>query len=417
MPRGSKIGERRGGRQRGTPNRRTVLVDRILALTSERPTMSACQFIDVLIRDRELPADIRIEVACEFLRAGTRSVGVKAARSSADKRRKAKSADPWPERSGTAKSMTLDILFGLAQDATAHPDQRRKAACQVAQHFLPKKPGTKRWWQNAPADEYGFAVTPQIAAEYRDTKMELRRLARSAANSPAITRKAAKMQERLKAILRRLECPCPSVYGKDQLAEDFDRLLSFLHQRDGKIALSEKDSAEEARRRARCDSFLEGPESAARQRLSLLTDKERRFRNRRGARLTWKERTDLRFLRLLYPQQSTQYNPDYELHYQPLRDAPLASNGNLYPPDSKLAPLKEGEIEEFVDVPPYIYGHPAYPGHRWYWEPPAQTDFVHTGQMAEATAGSEVKISAQFRSASLNVVDPQPTTRNSTTAK
>ena len=40
MPRGSKLGERRGGRQRGTPNRRTVLADRILAIASARPTTS-----------------------------------------------------------------------------------------------------------------------------------------------------------------------------------------------------------------------------------------------------------------------------------------------------------------------------------------------------------------------------------------
>jgi hypothetical protein len=31
MPRGSQPGERRGGRQRATPNRRTVLINRILA--------------------------------------------------------------------------------------------------------------------------------------------------------------------------------------------------------------------------------------------------------------------------------------------------------------------------------------------------------------------------------------------------
>ena len=40
MPRGSKRGERRGGRQRATPNKRTALTDRILAAASEHPSAS-----------------------------------------------------------------------------------------------------------------------------------------------------------------------------------------------------------------------------------------------------------------------------------------------------------------------------------------------------------------------------------------
>ena len=307
------------------------------------------------------------------------------------------------------------MQFGLLD----HPDQRRKAASEIAQYFQPKKPGPKRWWQNAPADEYGFAITPQIAAEYRDTKMALRRLGRSGANSPATARKAAKIRERLEAILHRLQCPSPSLYGTDQLTEDSHRLFYFARQRDQKITLSEKEDAEEAHRRARVDCFAEGPETAARQRLALLKDKERRVRNGFAPRLTVKEQTDLRVLRLLYPQQSPRYNPDFhEFDYHPLRDAPLAVDGNLYPPNSKLAPLEEGEIiEEFVDVPPYVIGHPAYPGHRWYWEPPAQADFVHANRLPAGTADSEVKTSSSSRSASLNVVGPQPTSRNPTTAR
>ena len=187
MPRGSKIGERRGGRQRGTPNRRTVLADRILAIASERPTTSACQLVDILVKDHELPADIRMAIAREFLSAGTsRSVGASAVRSSARKRRKAQSSGPRPEPPGNRRLATLDGLFSIAQDTTVATDQRRQAASEAAQHFLPKKPGIRRWWVNAPADEYGFAITPQIAAEYRDSKLELHHLANSGSNSPAI---------------------------------------------------------------------------------------------------------------------------------------------------------------------------------------------------------------------------------------
>ena len=67
-------------------------------------------------------------------------------------------------------------------------------------------------------------------------------------------------------------------------------------------SLTEKEEAEEAHRQARVDSFVQGPESAARQSLSRLQDKERIFKNAFGPRLTWKEQVDLRFLRFLYPQ-------------------------------------------------------------------------------------------------------------------
>ena len=147
-------------------------------------------------------------IAREFLSAGrSRSVGASTVRSSARKRRKAQSSGPLPEPPGNRRLATLDGLFSIAQDTTVATDQRRQAASEAAQHFLPKKPGIRRWWVSAPADEYGFAITPQIAAEYRDIKFELRRSAYSG--------KAAKLRARMQAILHRLQCPCPSRYGMD----------------------------------------------------------------------------------------------------------------------------------------------------------------------------------------------------------
>ena len=209
---------------------------------------------------------------------------------------------------------------------------------------------------NAPADEYGFAITPQIAAEYRDSKLELRRLANSRSNSPAISRKREKLRARMQAILHRLQCPCPSLYGMTERQQDQDRVIYFLRQREANNTLTEKQEAEEAHRRARADSFDQGPESAARQRLSTLRDKERIFKNAFGPRLTWKEQVDLRFLRLLYPRHSPyRFNPDDDFVHYPLRDEPVAADGNLYPQNSKLRPLppdlKDEDFEEFVEVP------------------------------------------------------------------
>jgi hypothetical protein len=49
MPRGSKPGERRG-RQRATPNRRTVLTNRILATGANNPASTANKLVRVLAR-------------------------------------------------------------------------------------------------------------------------------------------------------------------------------------------------------------------------------------------------------------------------------------------------------------------------------------------------------------------------------
>ena len=96
----------------------------------------------------------------------------------------------------------------------------------------------------------------------------------------------------------------------------------------------------------------------------MLQDRQRNFKkNRIGPRLTWQERFDLRLLRLLYskPTQDPDPKPDQgpggEEHCDhPFRHAQFAEDGNLYPPNSKLRPPKDGGIEEeFVELPPYCY--------------------------------------------------------------
>ena len=232
MSRGSKIGERRGGRERGTPNRRTVFVDRILAIAAERPAISAEEFVKGLAEDQNLPADLRMAIA----RSASQP---RAASASTNKQRKDKSAGV--EFSNPAKQASLKILFGIVLDTTVAADQRRKAALEATNYLLPKKPGMERWWINAPVDEYGFVITPEIAAEYRDAKLELRRLSRTGANNSRTRNKIEKLRARMNAILHRLQCPCPSLYGIDQRSDDRDRLIYFSGRRDEKMNLSEEE--------------------------------------------------------------------------------------------------------------------------------------------------------------------------------
>src|SRR5215472_10605559 len=63
MPRGSKPGERRGGRQPGTPNRKTALVNAAFDAATSNPDLSPLDFLLGVMRDASLPPDWRIKAA------------------------------------------------------------------------------------------------------------------------------------------------------------------------------------------------------------------------------------------------------------------------------------------------------------------------------------------------------------------
>ena len=202
-----------------------------------------------------------------------------------------------------------------------------------------------------------------MAREYRDSRLQLQHLSGSpGSNVPATEKRADKLRARIKMILQRLDCPCPSHYSIEQWLKDRERVLELAQRRQSTILLTEEENAEEAHRIARFDSLRAGPEQAAKRRLQDLQQKARLFRNCGGPRLTGKERVDLRLLRLLYsPSPSSSYDPDNH----PLRNEPFAENGNLYPPNSRLRPVpsspEDKDFVEFGDVPPYVTGNPNYP--------------------------------------------------------
>ena len=235
MPRGSKPGERRGGRQRATPNKRTVLTDRILAVASANPTASCDEIVAILVKDQALPAALRVAVARNgslprvfalrqrSLQETSMTAGFR--RSSAQHQlssdRGVASATPQSTIGASPNARTatnlamLPVLFSIAQDTATTPAERRQAASELAQYFLPKNPTKKKSRSgNFPPDEYGFVVDPDLARELRDTKLELACLPLSKRKfTPyAMAQKASKLQARIKEIQQSLQCPCPSKY-------------------------------------------------------------------------------------------------------------------------------------------------------------------------------------------------------------
>jgi hypothetical protein len=63
MPRGSKPGERRGGRQRGTPNKLTALRNAAIGAATANSNTSPLDFLLRLMRDPNLTLDLRVDLA------------------------------------------------------------------------------------------------------------------------------------------------------------------------------------------------------------------------------------------------------------------------------------------------------------------------------------------------------------------
>jgi hypothetical protein len=73
-----------------------------------------------------------------------------------------------------SKSPRSICCLRIAQDVTATPTERLKAASEAARFLLPKKPGPKKSRRGKfPPDEYGFSVDPNLARELRDAKLQL----------------------------------------------------------------------------------------------------------------------------------------------------------------------------------------------------------------------------------------------------
>jgi hypothetical protein len=148
MPRGSKPGERRGGRQRGTPNKSTVLKNAAIAAAANDPNLSPLDFLLKLMRQRDLPVEYRVSVARQALPFA--HIKKKAVTST-----KVKSGDSQTvvnERLGPrvkvvkvksdhadANSITpLDFLLGVMRDVKSPATLRLRVARMVAPYIHPK---------------------------------------------------------------------------------------------------------------------------------------------------------------------------------------------------------------------------------------------------------------------------------------
>ena len=302
MPRGSKPGERRGGRQRGTPNKTTVLKDAVIAAAGTSSDASPLDFMLRLMRSPNLPTELRIDMA----KSAAPLVHVRRRDKIVNQRKptpeRSASIPPWwvgprvtfrlssvPSKSsaqkmeaklnatepeGAADLSPLDYLLSVMNDAEAEPRLRIKAARIAAPYLHANALPHPDQMSLVIDDPFGF--DPAVSAEIRD---DVRRLGELSQEGLERTREREKAdRERLKADRKRpiedrdqqlrdslkshpeedalkaridarlKKVQCPASYGSEAAAKDSERihLLNMKHMTPPNSSLSDAEVTEKA---------------------------------------------------------------------------------------------------------------------------------------------------------------------------
>ena len=241
MPRGSKPGERRGGRQKGTPNKKTALINAAFAATASNPDISPLDFLLGVMRDPGVSPELRIKVA--------------------------QAAAP----------------FVHAKPGGPHPNDQSVSAIQIE-------------------GRRDFIIDPGFARALRDDSECLEQLERKFDQGGQLS--AVEEQERSSLRARIAETVraigCPANYGPREAGKDRERLHHFHCIRIsppacGGGALSAAEEAEEAQATVRVAAYEESPEGRARSRIFQLDFADL------SSGLSDAEAEELKSLRKIYP--------------------------------------------------------------------------------------------------------------------
>jgi hypothetical protein len=328
MPRGSKPGERRGGRARGTPNKKTVLKNAVFCAAAAQPNTSPLDFMLGLMRDPKVPMDVRVEMATSaapFVHTRPKGGAPKPLERMAVtsrwggpaeitiRRMDAKLSSTGTGNADGANLNPLDFLLGVMIDADATPGQRIKAA-RVAARYKHAHPHLV----DMPIvieDPYGFNFDPAAARALRDDKLRAsqlddeRRKREKTANGPLNpSPEELKLQARIDERVKALQCSAVLGYGPIESNRDANR-LELLHRKRRSAppynVLTEAEDAEEAYVTARFAAYPALPETLGRKRIDELES-----RSSGGKTLSAAEQSELDELRKRYPERVFNPNDD-----------------------------------------------------------------------------------------------------------
>jgi hypothetical protein len=247
MPRGSKPGERHGGRQRGTPNKKTLIKNALFLAAAADLNRSPLDYMLALMRDPQVPLGLRIEVAvaaAPFVHAKPEPVRKK---QSDPIDLKFKSLEAKPSADGSGGVQPLDFLLGVMSDPAASPRQRVKAAA-VAARYTHAHAG----WREAPAmivveDKFGFKVDPELARAERDDQILEGRLAVFKPRSAEGLAAQRELEQIAKCRAERMAVvKFPADYTSHDRGADQERLDTLYSKRGSRNKLTAEEEAEEA---------------------------------------------------------------------------------------------------------------------------------------------------------------------------
>jgi hypothetical protein len=328
MPRGSRPGERRGGRQKGTPNKRTAWRNAAIAAD---PNVSPLDFLLAITREQNLPLETRVNAAHEALPyvhsrirdttpnqphmtthgAPIYSVNVKNGSDPNDSKMEVGDGETDKGNSGhedigdnrgEAKNRAtgasdgladgqdaspLAFLLGVLRDVDTPAHLRLKVASITAPYVHPK--------QKAPHRESealsGFNIDLAAAKALRDDELRYMDVRGDPENDDVGVRIAA----------TKSNLTYPAGYGTKEVNKDSRRLGELSDKHRSRVKLTQKEDAEQAILNARVAAFKGTPEAEKwaldRERIWRLTYKMKY----EPEALTDEEQTELANLRALYP--------------------------------------------------------------------------------------------------------------------
>ena len=363
--RGSRPGERRGGRQKGTPNKKTAYVRAVMAAHEAQDNVSPLDLILAVMREPHVALGQRVKMALKALPHVHAKAKAGQPDELSDDQAKPDNGSSAAHVSTNARTATkkinqelmpLDFLQSVIRDAKTPAALQIKVAQAIIPYIRPKR-SLRPKRPAVVTDRHGFAVDRELARKLRNKVARLSPLKRR--RNPADQKLIMRLNLELVQITAALQCPCPSRYSMEHAKRDTQQLEWLWRKRRSRKKLNTIEDATLAHINARYMAFVSGPEMQGRARLVELKEKERRFRLAFGPPLTYREQALLFCLSTLYPQQKAGGNHEflveqsafstvevdddgYPLGYQRAKAPPLA--------DARPPPPAESVPSEAMDA-------------------------------------------------------------------
>jgi hypothetical protein len=306
--RGSSPGERRGGRQKGTPNKKTAYVRAVTAAHAAQENISPIDLILAVMREPHVALGQRVKMALKALpHVHAKAKAGQPSKLSGTKRDDGSSSPAHVNanaRTATEnvnqKLMPLDFLRSVIRDAKTPAALQIKVAQAIVPYIRPKR-SVRPKRSAIGVDPHGFAVDREIARKLRNKVARILQLRRRRNLDPADKKVFERLGQEIKLMAAALPCPCPSRYSSKNVESDKRRREWLWRKRRSRRKLSPAEDGELAQVNARYMAFVSGPEMQGRAWLDLLKEKERKFHVAFGPPLTYREQALLIWLSTLYP--------------------------------------------------------------------------------------------------------------------